>query len=82
MSDITATNCGCERDCGCGCGEFRTFRRKRRMLADLIWILFASLRHCGGNDGCGRLDSASGQDNCCWILLLLLCCGGFGNGGC
>ena len=79
MSDITATNCGCERDCGCGCGNSGLFGGNGECCS-LIWILLL-LSCCGGNDGCGS-GFGFGQDNCCWILLLLLCCGGFGNGGC
>ena len=63
MSDLAATNCGCnEVSNGC-CGS-------------IIWILIL-LSCCGngnglfGGNGCG-----CGDNNCLWILLLLCCCGG------
>lgn len=71
MSDLAATNCGCNNDGGCGCNS-------------IIWIIILlslcnnnsgiSLNNngCGNNDGCG----------CLWIILLLLFCNGGCNNGC
>ena len=65
MSDLAATNCGCNDGCGC---------------SSIIWIIIL-LSCCGNggsglfsnnNDGCG-------DNSCIWIILLLLFCGnGFG----
>ena len=66
MSDLAATNCGCN-DGGSNC-------------CSIIWIIIL-LSLCGnngsgfnfGNNGCGN-DGCG----CLWIILLLLFC----NGGC
>lgn len=71
MSDLAATNCGCN-DNGCGCNS-------------IIWIILL-LSCCGNNgsvfggNGCG--NDGCGNNSCIWIILLLLCCGnnGCGNG--
>ena len=67
MSDLAATNCGCDDRNGC---------------SSIIWILLL-LCCCGnghgffGGDGCGN-----GCDSI-WIILLILCCCGNGHGfGC
>jgi len=85
MSDLQASNCGCNQptncDNGCGFGGFGNW----------IWILLL-LCCCGngnGNGGCGISNFGGGcgcgESNGCgswiWILLLLCCCGN-GNGGC
>ena len=76
MSDLAATNCGCERDNNCrnDCGCFGN---------NFIWliILFAC---CGNNSwgGCGN-GCGCGNDNCCLIIILLLLCGNkWGGNGC
>ena len=88
MSDITATNCGCDNGCNNGCtngcnngcngtGLFNLWGGNGSCSC-ILWVLIL-LACCGNNDGCG-----CGNDNsCCLILLILLCCGGCGNGnGC
>ncbi|MCM1282197.1 MAG: hypothetical protein NC180_11235 [Muribaculaceae bacterium] len=66
MSDLAATNCGCNTsDNGC---------------CNIIWIILLLSCFCGnggsvfGGNGCGGNDS-------CWIIILLLLCGCNGNGG-
>ena len=68
MSDLAATNCGCN-DNGCGCSS-------------IIWIILL-LSCCGGNSGFGGNGCGNdcGNNSCIWIILLLLCCGGNGFGG-
>ena len=65
MSDITATNCGCERDCGCGggCGNPANFFGGNGSCCNLIWILLL-LSCCSGNDGCGSGFSFGGDSFC------------------
>jgi hypothetical protein len=65
MSDLAATNCGCDSSNSC---------------SSLIWILLL-LSCCGNGgtslfngNGCGN-----GCDSI-WIILLILCCCGNGNG--
>lgn len=74
MSDLTASNCGCDNQCGNNGGSW-------------IWILIL-LCCCGGNGGgCGGFGGGCGGscggnggcDSIIWILILLCCCGG--NGG-
>ena len=76
MSDLSATNCGCNgntREGNGGCSS-------------LIWLLIL-LSICGNNnDGCGSGRSGFGLFNndsnngCCnliiWLLILSSCCGG------
>lgn len=70
MSDLTATQCGCNRaDSGNGCNS-------------IIWIiLLLCLCNGNGNDcGSNGILGGCGSDNGCEciiiILLLLSCCGG------
>ena len=83
MSDLTATNCGCNNRCGCNTGLFG---------GSCIWIILL-LFCCGGNGnglfgGCGNdCDNGCGNNNCCewiiWILLISCFCGNNNNGcGC
>lgn len=70
MSDLTATNCGCSTDNGCGCNS-------------IIWIILllsccGNGSFCGNNNGCG---CSGGGNDCCWLTLLLLFCGGCNGGG-
>ncbi len=70
MSDLAATNCGCEGINSCS----------------LIWIILLLNCFCGGNNGTSFLNGnggGCGNDSCLIILLLLLCggCGGNGNNG-
>ncbi|MBE5862334.1 MAG: chorion class high-cysteine HCB protein 13 [Lachnospiraceae bacterium] len=78
MSDLSATNCGCNNGYNNSCNG-----------NNWIWILLL-LSCCGGN-GNGLLGTNSGcgcngnNNSCCdwiiWILLLSTFCGG-NNGGC
>ncbi len=69
MSDLAATNCGCN-ECGNnngGCGS-------------ILWIIIL-LSCCGngfGGNGCGNGcgNNGFGGDSCILIIILLLCCGG------
>jgi hypothetical protein len=68
MSDLAATNCGCNSDNGC---------------SNLIWIILLLSCCCGngtslfnGNGGCG------GDNSSCWIIILLLLCCNNGGGCC
>lgn len=59
MSDLTATNCGCSTDNGCGCNS-------------IIWIILllsccGNGSFCGNNNGCG---CSGGGNDCCWLILL------------
>ena len=85
MSDLSATNCGCNNNCGCNGGFFGGDN-------SCLWIILLLL-FCGGCGGNGFLSNGNGcgcndNNNSCgcnfiWILLLLSCCGGCGNGcGC
>jgi len=66
MSDLTATNCGCN-DGGCNCSS-------------IIWIIIL-LSCCGnGNSGFFNNNGCGNDNSCLWIILLLLFCGG-GCGG-
>ena len=67
MSDLAATNCGCN-DGGCN--------------NSIIWIILL-LSCCGGcgNNGSFLSGNGCGNDSCLWIILLLLCCGGCGGNG-
>lgn len=75
MSDLTATNCGCNNGCNNGFGGCES----------IIWLIIL-LSCCGGNgwgnfgSGCGCGDN-NGCNNILWILILLCCCGG-NNCGC
>ena len=86
MSDLTATNCGCNNNsCGCGCGNNGGF-----LGGSCIWIILL-LFCCGGNGNgifggnCGCDNGCGNNNNCCdwiiWILLISCFCGnGCGNG--
>ena len=83
MSDLTATNCGCNNN-SCGCG----YDNRGGLFGgnSCIWILL--LLFCGGNGGCGNGilggNSCGNGNDCCewliWILLISCLCGG--NNGC
>ena len=65
MSDLAATNCGCENEGGCN---------------SIIWLIIL-LCCCGcGNNGIGG-GCDNGNNSCLWLILLLFCCGGNGCGG-
>lgn len=72
MSDLSATNCGCNgnsREGNNGCSS-------------LIWLLIL-LSLLNNNDGCGSGRSGFGlfnnDNSCCntiiWLLILSSCCG-------
>lgn len=87
MSDLTATNCGCNNNCACNsnsCGGM--------MGGNFIWIILL-LSCCGGcgngsgllgggcGNGCGNsCDNNSSCDWLIWILLISCMCGN--NNGC
>lgn len=75
MSDLTATNCGCNN--GVESGNNNSW-----------WIIILLLLFCGGNNngigggiggGCGG-GCGFGDCSCLILILLLLCCCGNGNG--
>ena len=69
MSDLVATNCGCNGDSGC---------------SSIIWIIIL-LCLCNGNGSSPFSGGGCGGDynGCLWIILLLMCCGnGCGGGLC
>ena len=74
MSDLTATNCGCNTNNG------------RGLFGNNSWLWIILLLSCFGNDddGCGGGRSGFGLFNndgnsCCntliWLLILSSCCG-------
>lgn len=73
MSDLAATNCGCNEGNGC---------------CSIIWILLL-LSCCGNGSGFFGGNSCDNNNcSCIWIILLLFFCGGcndgigFNNNGC
>ena len=74
MSDLTATNCGCNNSCGnnnCGNGIFGN---------SCIWIILLLFcgGGCGNNNGCGLLgnnNGCGGNDCCEWLIWILLLSG-------
>lgn len=95
MSDLTATNCGCNDSCGCaqnnngwgGCNSW-------------IWIIlllsccngggFFGNNGCGCNNNCGCNNDCGcgnglfgGNSSCSWLIwILLISCFCGGNNGC
>ncbi len=68
MSDLAATNCGC--DCGCGCDSGCSTG-------------CGCNNNCGCNNGCGTSLFGNGGNSCScilWIICLMCCCGN--NSGC
>ena len=77
MSDLAATNCGCE----CG-GNDTTWSGAN---GSWIWIILLLTCCCGGNSGSflGRGNDGCGCSTWLILLLLMCCCGGDNNGcGC
>lgn len=86
MSDLAATNCGCDDRCGCGqddgcgCGGLMNGFGGGSSCSCILWIIIL-LSFCGngnsgffgGHNGCGCADNS-----CLLIIILLLCCGGCG----
>ncbi|MDD6637342.1 MAG: chorion class high-cysteine HCB protein 13 [Lachnospiraceae bacterium] len=73
MSDLAATNCGCNT-CDNGCNS-----------CNIIWIILLLSCFCGNGSSFSMNGGNCGNDNCCWIIILLLlfCNNGNGNGcGC
>lgn len=83
MSDLSATNCGCNNrsnDCGCG----NAFGGDSCTWIIILLLLFS----CGGcgngllsGNSCGCGDNNNGC-SCLILILLLFCCGGNGFGCC
>lgn len=75
MSDLSATNCGCGCDSGCGnnCTGGNSLFGNGNCGCSIIWIILL-LSICGGNSwgqsGCG----CEGNNNCLLLILLLLFC--------
>ena len=91
MSDLAATNCGCNNDCGCGCNNGcgcgndcgcgnGTSLFGGSSCNCILWIII--LMCCCGNNGCGNGCGCGNNDNCWIIVVLLLLCdnNGFGCG--
>ncbi|MDD3615898.1 MAG: hypothetical protein PHC41_06680 [Lachnospiraceae bacterium] len=82
MSDLAATNCGCDCDDRCSGGN-SLFGGGDSGCSCIVWILLLSCL-CGnggglfGGNSCGSSCGCnSGSDNnFIWIILLLACCGG------
>ena len=85
MSDLTATNCGCNNNGVGGCISFGNY----------YWIILLLLFCNGNGNGCGILGGGNGCGNGCgimggndnnscewliWILLISCLCGN--NNGC
>lgn len=69
MSDLAATNCGCNDGCGCN---------------SIIWIIIL-LSCCGNGTSLFNSNNDGCDNSCIWIILLLLFCGngmGSGRSGC
>ena len=85
MSDLTATNCGCNSNRSNNCGCFG---------GNSCWWIIILLFFCNGNiswgtwnrsgEGCGCDNDNNGCCSMIWILLLLFFCNGNGcsNGCC
>ena len=82
MSDLTATNCGCNNN--------TTFSNNG--CCSIIWLIIL-FSICGNNDGCGcgsgfgLFNNRSDCDNECnnswiWIIILLFFCCGNNNSCC
>lgn len=89
MSDLAATNCGCNNDCGCGCNNGcgcgndcgcgnGTSLFGGSSCNCILWIII--LMCCCGNNGCGNGCGCGNNDNCWIIVVLLLLCGNNGFG--
>lgn len=74
MSDLAATNCGCE------CGGNNTSWN----MSGNNWIWIILLLSCCGGSSCGFSARDNGGCGCdsIWLILFLLCCCGNNNGGC
>ena len=77
MSDLAATNCGCNNDCGCGCNNGcgcgndcgcgnGTSLFGGSSCNCILWIII--LMCCCGNNGCGNGCGCGNNDNC-WIIV-------------
>ena len=92
MSDLTASNCGCDNDNRCGCNN-NVFGGNSNSWIWIILLLsccggcgngfFGGNNNCGCGCGCGT-DTISnfGGNSCIWIIILLFFCGGGNNNGC
>lgn len=76
MSDLTATNCGCDNGCNSGCGSgTNSLFNTGSCGCSIIWIILLLNIFCG--NGCGQSScGCNDNNNCLLILLLLLCCNG------
>lgn len=83
VSDLAATNCGCNNGCGCG-GNGNGGCNSCNII---IWIILLSclcgngngtglsnVFGCGGGDDCGCGGGCN--NSCIWLILILLFCGG------
>lgn len=80
MSDLAATNCGCEDRGGCGCNSGWGLSGGNNSCCNILWIIIllclCGNNNCGCSNGCGGCGNG---DNCWIIIVLLLLCG---NNGC
>ena len=86
MSDLAATNCGCddrcgcgqENSCGCGGGLMNGFGGGSSCSC-ILWIIIL-MSFCGnggfGGFGCNNGGCGYADNSCLLIIILLLCCGG------
>ena len=70
MSDLTATNCGCNDSCGCASAQ------NNNGFSGCTWIILLLL-FCGGNNGIGLFNNNgcgcnNGNNSCEWIIWILL----------
>lgn len=90
MSDLTATNCGCNDSCGCA--QNNSIFGGNSCIWIILLLLFCGGNNgglfgnngCGCNNGCGNTSLFSGNGGCCeWIIWILLLSSFCGNGcGC
>ena len=75
MSDLSATNCGCNNGYNNSCPG-----------NNLLWIILLLSLTGNGNGIFGCNGGNNGGSSCCdtviWLLLLSNFCGGNNNGGC
>ena len=85
VSDLAATNCGCNGGCGCGGSN----NGGCNSCSIIIWIILLSclcgngngtglsnIFGCGNGDDCGGCGGGCSNNSCVWLILILLFCGG------